>query len=68
MTRCLDLAPSTELGQKYIPKSKLTGERTSDQYGYAPAYQAIAHINNPSEHRDSQKKVMSFDVVAGRFH
>jgi len=54
MTRGLDFTPSTDEGQKYYEtKVKMPNEKESSNLGYAPAYQSVAHLNNPHAHRTS---------------
>ncbi|CDW74246.1 UNKNOWN [Stylonychia lemnae] len=68
MTRGLDFTPSTDEGQKYLDyKVRMTNDKESTNVGYAPAYQSIAHLNNPQAHRTSQKEAPKFDVLSSSY-
>eukprot|EP00347_Sterkiella_histriomuscorum_P013014 403366343 len=68
MTRGLDFTPSTDQGQKYLDYlGRMNSDKASMSVGYAPAFQAISHLNNPGAHRTVQKDAPKFDVMSSSY-
>lgn len=46
---------------------KMPNIKESSNYGFAPAYMQIQHLNDPNEHKKATAQKVEYDVMHGTY-